>query len=129
MQSHRYQDVPGIDKIGWDNDPEGYYKIVSSVAYHWDKTQVYFFANPGERRADARVRLRGKVRPEAWDPHTGQFAVPQFSHPVEHGQTRDCGEAGAGPRALPLLHREIAGGKPTGRRRFAEGVSSLGRTA
>ena len=40
MKSYRYQDVPGIDKIGWDNDPEGYYKIVSSVAYNWDKAQV-----------------------------------------------------------------------------------------
>jgi hypothetical protein len=40
MKSYKYQDVPGIDKIGWDNDPEGYYKIVSSVAYNWDKVQV-----------------------------------------------------------------------------------------
>ena len=40
MKSYQYQDVPGIDKIGWDNDPEGYYKIVSSVAYNWDKAQV-----------------------------------------------------------------------------------------
>jgi hypothetical protein len=40
MKSYRYQDVPGIDKIGWDNDPEAYYKIVSSVAYNWDKAQV-----------------------------------------------------------------------------------------
>ncbi len=40
MKSYKYQDVPGIDKIGWDNDPEGYYKVVSSVAYNWDKAQV-----------------------------------------------------------------------------------------
>jgi hypothetical protein len=40
MKCYKYQDVPGIDKIGWDNDPEGYYKIVSSVAYNWDKAQV-----------------------------------------------------------------------------------------
>jgi hypothetical protein len=40
MKSYRYQAVPGIDKIGWDNDPEAYYKIVSSVAYNWDKAQV-----------------------------------------------------------------------------------------
>jgi hypothetical protein len=40
MKSYRYQDVPGIDKIGWNNDPEGYYKIVSSVANNWDKAQV-----------------------------------------------------------------------------------------
>jgi hypothetical protein len=40
MKCYKYQDVPGIDKIGWDNDPEGYYKIVSSAAYNWDKAQV-----------------------------------------------------------------------------------------
>ena len=40
MKSYQYQDVPGIDKIGWNNDPEGYYKIISSVAYNWDKAQV-----------------------------------------------------------------------------------------
>ena len=40
MKSYRYQDVPGIDKIGWENDPEGYYKIVSSVAHNWDKAQA-----------------------------------------------------------------------------------------
>jgi hypothetical protein len=40
MKSYRHQDVPGIDKIGWENDPEGYYKIVSSVACNWDKEQV-----------------------------------------------------------------------------------------
>ncbi|MEI6604514.1 MAG: glycosyl hydrolase [Verrucomicrobiota bacterium] len=39
MKSYRYQDVPGIDKIGWDNDPEAYYKIISSVTYNWDKAQ------------------------------------------------------------------------------------------
>jgi len=39
MKSYKYQNVPGIDKIGWDNDPEAYYKIVSSVTYNWDKAQ------------------------------------------------------------------------------------------
>lgn len=40
MKCYQYQDVPGIDKIGWDNDPEAYYKLVSSSAYNWDKAQV-----------------------------------------------------------------------------------------
>jgi len=40
MKCYKYQDIPGIDKIGWDNDPEAYYKIISSVAYNWDKAQV-----------------------------------------------------------------------------------------
>ena len=40
MKSYRYQDVPGIDKIGWGNDPEAYYKIISSVCYNWDKAEA-----------------------------------------------------------------------------------------
>jgi len=40
MKCYKYQDVPGIDKIGWNNDPEGYYKIISSVVYNWDKSQA-----------------------------------------------------------------------------------------
>jgi hypothetical protein len=40
MKCYKHQDVPGIDKIGWDDDPEGYYKIVSSAAYNWDRAQT-----------------------------------------------------------------------------------------
>jgi hypothetical protein len=35
------------------------------------KTDVYFFANIGDKAADASVRLRGIIKPESWDPHTG----------------------------------------------------------
>jgi hypothetical protein len=50
------------------------------------KTEVYFFANVGDKDADALVRLRGKIKPESWDPHTGTFSVPEYSHAVEDGQ-------------------------------------------
>ncbi len=50
------------------------------------KTEVYFFSNPSDQNADALVRLRGKVTPDAWDPHTGQFSKPQYSQTVEYGQ-------------------------------------------
>jgi hypothetical protein len=50
------------------------------------KTDVYFFANIGDKAADASVRLRGKIKPESWDPHTGKFSVPEYSHVVEDGQ-------------------------------------------
>ncbi len=51
-----------------------------------DRTDVYFFANVGDREADATVRLRGKIIPELWDPHTGSLSVPQYSRVVEDGQ-------------------------------------------
>jgi hypothetical protein len=50
------------------------------------KTDVYFFANIGDKAANASVRLRGKIKPESWDPHTGKFSVPEYSHVVEDGQ-------------------------------------------
>jgi hypothetical protein len=50
------------------------------------KTEVYFFANTGDQDASASVRLRGTLNLEAWDPHSGQFSIPPFSHTVEDGQ-------------------------------------------
>ena len=35
---------------------------------------------------NASVRLRGKIKPESWDPHAGKFSVPEYSHVVEDGQ-------------------------------------------
>ena len=48
-----------------------------------DKADVYFFANIGDKAADASVRVRGKIKPESWDPHTGEFSMPEYSHVVE----------------------------------------------
>ncbi len=40
MKCFKYQDIPGIDKIGGNRPAERFYKIVSSSAYNWDKTLV-----------------------------------------------------------------------------------------
>lgn len=40
MLSMKYQQIPGIDKIGGGRPTELFYKVVSSAAYNWDKTQV-----------------------------------------------------------------------------------------
>ena len=40
MKCFKYQDVPGIDKIGGNRPAERYYKIVSSAAYNWDRSLV-----------------------------------------------------------------------------------------
>lgn len=50
------------------------------------KTEVYFFANVGDKIAEASIRLQGKIKPEAWDPHTGRFSLPEYAHLVEDGQ-------------------------------------------
>ena len=51
-----------------------------------DATQVYFFANVGDTTANAVVRLRGKIKPEAWDPHSGRISVPEYSQTMENDQ-------------------------------------------
>jgi hypothetical protein len=38
-----------------------------------DGRNIYFFANVKGRNIETVVTLRGKVRLEAWDPHTGEF--------------------------------------------------------
>ena len=42
MKCYKYQNIPGIDKIGGGEmrPAEKYYKIISSVAYNWDKPLV-----------------------------------------------------------------------------------------
>ncbi|MDR1865406.1 MAG: hypothetical protein LBR08_07525 [Bacteroidales bacterium] len=40
MKCFKYQDVPGIDKIGGDRPAERFYKIVSSAAHNWDHSPV-----------------------------------------------------------------------------------------
>lgn len=40
MKCFKYQDIPGIDKIGGDRPAEKYYKVVSSSAYNWDHSLV-----------------------------------------------------------------------------------------
>lgn len=40
MLHGRYMSIPGIDKIGGDRPAELFYKVVSSSANNWDKTEV-----------------------------------------------------------------------------------------
>lgn len=40
MKCFKYQDVPGIDKIGGRRPAERFYKLVSSAAYNWDRSLV-----------------------------------------------------------------------------------------
>ena len=45
-----------------------------------DQRHVYFLANLGKAAIDSRVELRGKLRPELWNPHTGDFSLPKHLH-------------------------------------------------
>jgi len=40
-----------------------------------DGRQVYFFGNSSDAPVDVFVRLRGKLNPQLWDPHTGEIGA------------------------------------------------------
>lgn len=40
MLCFKYQDIPGVDKIGGNRPAELYYKVISSAAYNWDKALI-----------------------------------------------------------------------------------------
>lgn len=40
MKCFKYQDIPGIDKIGGRRPAERFYKVISSAAHNWDRSLV-----------------------------------------------------------------------------------------
>jgi hypothetical protein len=48
---------------------------------HW-----YYFANSSNDAVEARVRLRGKLALQSWDPHSGTMSPLECEHLTEHGQ-------------------------------------------
>jgi len=47
---------------------------------------VYFFANSSGTAVDGHVRLRGKLRLQQWDPHTGRIDEAELSHVATAGE-------------------------------------------
>ena len=45
-----------------------------------DGRQVYFVGNSSDAAVDFQVRLRGKLKPELWDPHNGKMGPAEFAH-------------------------------------------------
>lgn len=55
MKSFKYLEIPGMDKIGGSRPAERFYKLMSSVAYNWDKKLVMcetYGAMPDRRSGD-----------------------------------------------------------------------------
>lgn len=87
-----------------------------------DMTDVYFFANVGQSAVDTYVRLRGKLMMEVWDPHTGKFSVPEYSHAVEDGQGVTRIKLTLSPvHSLFIVKNQLEGLSSVQRLRLAEG--------
>ena len=48
-----------------------------------DGKHVYFLAHLGNTPLTTQVYLRGTLRPELWDPHTGEISKPEYMHQKE----------------------------------------------
>lgn len=71
-------------KVG--NDPDAYAGGNRAFAYLHRAVpgaEAYFFANAGDLTVSAKVELRGRLKLETWDPHTGSIR-PLDSTPAEH---------------------------------------------
>ena len=50
-----------------------------------DGRDIYLFANSSDDPVDTTVKLRGRMVPELWDPHTGSTVKAEYSYLKEHG--------------------------------------------
>ena len=73
------------DKI--KNDPDAYEGGNREFAYlhrSVGPAEVYFFTNASELNVSAKLQVRGKLKLETWDPHTGKIQ-PRTSTTATHG--------------------------------------------
>ena len=46
---------------------------------------IYFIANSSAQTINADLTLRGRLKLQAWDPHSGKLATTEYSHNVSAG--------------------------------------------
>ncbi len=46
---------------------------------------IYFFANIETKTIDTHVRLRGRMKPEIWNPHTAEISKADCTHEIQAG--------------------------------------------
>jgi len=49
------------------------------------RRHIYMFANIAAKTIDTHVRLRGRMQPEIWNPHTGEISQTECTHEIEAG--------------------------------------------
>ena len=79
--------MPVPDVAFEPNQPVGGKGVLSYLHKQNEGRDLYFFANSSDQTVDVFVRLRGKLAPEAWDPHTGAMSPAEdVSHLDDHGE-------------------------------------------
>lgn len=49
---------------------------------------IYFLANPGDQPINTHIRLRSRLKLEAWDPHSGAITTPKVAYEKQGENTR-----------------------------------------
>jgi hypothetical protein len=74
---------------------------------------IYFFANSSNDEVDTWARLKGKIKPELWDPHTGQVTAAEYRHEQESGQPFTRVRLKLKPvRSVLIVEADYQGGAP-----------------
>ncbi|MHC4640167.1 MAG: glycosyl hydrolase, partial [Planctomycetota bacterium] len=60
-------------------------KVLRHIHKIKDNTHIYLFANISKTQTDTYARLRGRMKLEAWNPHTGEIIQPEYALEVEAG--------------------------------------------
>lgn len=92
-------DALPVPDVGWKTPPRVQGGNLSYLHKTIEGQDCFFFANSSDSAVETTVRLRGRMLPELWDPHTGRIA------PAEHQPDEVRGEAVTRLRlTLPPVH-------------------------
>jgi hypothetical protein len=69
-----------VPDVGWPDPPRVAGGNLTRLHKHIAGLEFFFFANSSDTPVSTPVRLRGRLRLERWDPHTGKIA-PQPTEP------------------------------------------------
>jgi hypothetical protein len=75
-----------VGDVAFEQDPAVTGGSLSYLHKRMGDTEVYFFANSSDARVNTAVRLRGRLKPELWDPHTGTIAPAEYSQDMVAGE-------------------------------------------
>ncbi len=60
-------------------------KVLRYIHKIKDSRNIYLFANIAAKTIDTHARIRGRVQPEIWNPHTGEISKAECTHEAKAG--------------------------------------------
>ena len=79
-------DALSVPDVAWEDNTQVTGGNLSYLHKVVEGCEVYFFANSSDTPVETHVRLRGQLRLERWDPHTGKIAPVEGVTSTAHDQ-------------------------------------------